>query len=131
VKGSIPTLDLRLRSDPTAIADARHALEAIRHVLPSHTFDDVRLLVSELVTNSIRHAADHAADEIDVSVRVTGRTVHGEITDRGPGFSVPSPRAPATISGSGWGLYLLDRIADRWGTRSVNGRSSVWFDIDL
>lgn len=126
-----PVVGVELPSDPSAIAAARRALEDIRDAVPEDVFDDVRLLVSELVTNSVRHAATDPRAPIEVSVRVSERVVHGEITDRGPGFTAPARHAPATVEGSGWGLFLVEHIADRWGTRSDGGRSCVWFDIDM
>lgn len=124
-------LDIALRSDASAVAAARRALDSVRGALPDDVFDDVRLLLSELVTNSVRHASADPGDPIEVSLRVTDRHVHAEVTDRGSGFAIPPPRPPATVEGSGWGLYLVQRIADRWGTRAAHGRSCVWFDIDL
>lgn len=122
---------VELPSDPSAVPAARQALEEVRDAVPDDVFDDVRLLVSELVTNSVRHSGADPEDPIEISVRLSERVLHGEITDRGPGFAAPRPRAPATVEGSGWGLFLVERIADRWGSRSDGVRSCVWFDIDL
>jgi anti-sigma regulatory factor (Ser/Thr protein kinase) len=51
-----------------------------------------------------------------------------EVADDGPGFE-PRPQTPDQDSRSGWGLYLVDQLADRWGvTRSEAG--GAWFEID-
>lgn len=49
--------------------------------------------------------------------------------DPGTGF-VPAPKLSTGADGSGWGLYLVDRIADRWGVLS-DERTEVWFEIDV
>jgi anti-sigma regulatory factor (Ser/Thr protein kinase) len=121
----------RFGSDPSAVLEARGALEAIRDAVPDDVFDDTRLLVSELVTNSVRHTGRGLQAPIELSVLVTAGGVHVEISDRGPGFAAPEPRAPTSVEASGWGLYLVDRLADRWGTRSADGGSCVWFEIDV
>ena len=50
-----------------------------------------------------------------------------EVADRGPGFD---PRLADDRAGSGWGLYLVDQLADRLGVSRTDG-TTVWFEIDL
>src|SRR5207253_1270255 len=52
-----------------------------------------------------------------------------EVTDRGPGFEPGSP-LPSMYQDSGWGLYLVEQIADRWGVKQEEG-TCVWFEVDL
>ena len=47
-------IDLKLRPTPSAVPDARKALDALDDHVSAQTLDDLRLLVSELVTNSVR-----------------------------------------------------------------------------
>ena len=94
-------------------------------------FEDIRLLVSELVTNSVRHsgAADHAKVEFRVLMDVSCLRV--EVADSGKGFQkTVTPSTPDQISG--WGLQIVERLSDRWGVdpRDELG-STVWFEIDL
>jgi hypothetical protein len=51
------------------------------------------------------------------------------VSDPGTGF-VAEPRLPTASESSGWGLYLVDRLADRWGVITKD-RSEVWFEIDV
>ena len=114
---------------PTAASAARHALTALEPDLGPDLLDDVRLLVSELVTNSVRHAGDAGiSGSVTLDVKTTGDTVRVEVTDRGGGFD-PKPREPGQSKASGWGLYLVDRLADRWGVIR-NHVTRVWFEID-
>jgi anti-sigma regulatory factor (Ser/Thr protein kinase) len=123
-------IEVRLPAEARSIASARRALARLSDLVPRGTLDDARLLVSELVTNSVRHARAPGGP-IEVRAAVDGTTLRVEITDRGPGFEPPPPRAPSTVEASGWGLYLVERVADRWGTTSADGRTCVWFELDL
>lgn len=89
-------------------------------------FDTARLLVSELVTNSVRHAGLGPRDLIEIDVTAHDDLVRVEVTDMGAGFE--PPLSPESDSRSGWGLLLTDRLARRWGVSSA-GRTSVWFEV--
>jgi anti-sigma regulatory factor (Ser/Thr protein kinase) len=90
--------------------------------------DDIRLLVSELVTNAVRHADARSAGEVGLDVTIDRGRVRVEVADPGAGFE-PQPRDDEMNRPGGWGLYLVDRIADRWGVVR-NHLNRVWFEID-
>ncbi len=115
---------------PGAAAEARRALEGLNDILPSDKLEDVRLLVSELVTNAVLHAGLSPEEAITVTVTVQGGLARGEVRDRGPGFEPPHEPAPKPDLAGGWGLYIVDKVADRWGV-AYTGSKSVWFEIDL
>jgi anti-sigma regulatory factor (Ser/Thr protein kinase) len=118
----------QLKLGPDAAARARRALAPLKSELPSERFQDVLLLVSELVTNSFRHAGSPADGVAFLSVDIDRERIHVEVEDHGAGF-VPQPiRIPAPDRESGWGLTIVDRIADRWGVVK-NGSTVVWFEI--
>ena len=125
-------IDLKLTPNPDAALTARHSLDHFEDLLPPATLEDVRLVVSELVTNSVRHAGLSSDDEISVSVVVSGGTVRGRVCDPGPGFEKPSnPRPRPDLSG-GWGLPILERISDLWGVErngEQGGLVCVWFVV--
>jgi serine/threonine-protein kinase RsbW len=120
-------LGMRLARTARAPGEARRSLEALRHRIDPAVFDDVRLLVSELVTNSVQHEGPDPGSWVDVRLRVSGAAVRGEVTNPGPGFH-PEPHPPGQGKESGRGLYLVDRLASRWGV-SKNGVTRVWFEI--
>jgi anti-sigma regulatory factor (Ser/Thr protein kinase) len=122
-------LERRLAASPDAAREARLALSELAAHVPARDFDDLRLLVTELVTNSLRHGGLGAGDAIHLIVQIEPETLRVEVHDPGPGFDVPVPPQSADLS-AGWGLYLLGRIADRWG---IEGGAStcVWFEMDL
>ncbi|HEX2266596.1 MAG TPA: ATP-binding protein [Actinomycetota bacterium] len=120
-------LELRLRATPDAPRDARHALDRLAPEIPQNVLENVRLLVSELVTNCIRHAGVDPGATIELKVRPRDSIIRVEVSDPGEGFE-PAPVSLSIYSTSGWGLYLVEQIADRWGVQVENG-TKVWFEI--
>ncbi len=90
--------------------------------------EDLRLMISELLTNSVRHAGLTREDRIELCVDSTPRKFRVEVTDPGPGFQAPA-ELPTLHQDSGWGLFLVGRLADRWGVE-YDGHTRVWFEID-
>jgi anti-sigma regulatory factor (Ser/Thr protein kinase) len=120
-------LELKLRATPDAPRDARHALDRLAPEIPQNVLENVRLLVSELVTNCIRHAGVNPGTSIELKVSPRDSIIRVEVSDPGEGFE-PQPVSLSIYSTSGWGLYLVEQIADRWGVQVENG-TKVWFEI--
>lgn len=117
---------------PEAASQARAVLnDELARAVSLKILEDATLLVSELVTNAIRHAPREGSPEPEVELRfkVDPERVRVVVSDSGVGF-VATPRLQTASEGSGWGLYLVDRIADRWGVVSKD-RNEVWFEIDV
>ena len=121
--------DRRFPAGPEAPGEARHALEDLTRRVEEDKLDEVRLLVSELVTNSVRHAGLEEHQWIGLRVDESADVLRVEVVDGGPGFDPGSP-LPSLYQDSGWGLYLVEQIADRWGVKQEEG-TCVWFEIDL
>jgi len=119
-------IERRLSVTPEAAAEARHALADI--ALAGGRERDVRLLVSELVTNAVRHANLAPGDVILLVIDVEDSVLRVEVHDPGGGF-IPRAPAPDPARPSGWGLYLVEELADRWGVDS-DERTLVWFELD-
>ncbi|MEA2445470.1 MAG: serine/threonine-protein kinase RsbW, partial [Thermoleophilales bacterium] len=122
-------VSVRLERGPMAACTAREALEALEQRLDGGMLDDILLLVSELVTNAIRHADATTAGKVGLDVSIRGPRVRVEVADPGAGFD-PTPRDDEMTRPGGWGLFLVDRIADRWGV-ARNRMNRVWFEVDL
>jgi anti-sigma regulatory factor (Ser/Thr protein kinase) len=120
------------RPHARAAAKARAALTAsldlFSDVLDEQRLDDLRLLTSELVSNSVRHGRSPAQPPIRVRVSVMETHVRVSVVDSGPGFKQSSGPGVPGVDG-GWGLFLVDRLADRWGTDG-DGATTVWFELD-
>ena len=126
---SVTQIDLRLTPNSEAALAARHSLNRLEGSLPPERLEDVRLIVSELVTNSIRHAELSPDEHILLAVVISDGSVRGRVCDPGPGFEKPSEPRPRTDLSGGWGLPIVERISDRWGVER-NGCACVWFEID-
>jgi anti-sigma regulatory factor (Ser/Thr protein kinase) len=89
---------------------------------------DLRMLVTELVTNAVRHAEVEPADGIELGVEYGGETVRVRVRDGGEGFDefLPIPSADAV---SGRGLYLVHRVASAWGV-DLGPPFGVWFELE-
>jgi anti-sigma regulatory factor (Ser/Thr protein kinase) len=116
---------VRLANSPAAAREARDAVH--RHLgdrLDAGVLDDVLLVVSELVTNAIRHG--HG--DIGLRVALEGELVSGAVEDAGSGFAraLPDRRLPAS---EGRGLDIVGRLAARWGIDPESG--AVWFEMRI
>ena len=120
-------LDLHVRAGSGSLAEVRQALGTL--AIPADVLEDAKVLVSELVGNSVKHAGLNADDDVHVTADWSGErlrvTVHDRIRPSAP------PRIAAAIrprpgADSGWGLFIVDRLSSRWGTDD----SGYWFELD-
>jgi serine/threonine-protein kinase RsbW len=120
-------LDLRFRATPESLAEVRRSLGAL--ALPPGLLDDARVLLSELVGNSVRHSGLQADEYVHVTAEWSGARLRVVVHDRAHP-SAPRPVAgairPAPGAESGWGLFIVDRLASRWGTDGAG----YWFELD-
>ena len=116
---------MRLGSGPEAAASARQAISQLQANLDPPLIETLRLLVTELVTNSVRHTA---ADSLTLSVAIGRSSVLTEVADTGPGFD-PQCVKQAGNDGTGWGLFLVQRLANRWGVTRDGPSKRVWFEL--
>ncbi|HSM01968.1 MAG TPA: ATP-binding protein [Acidimicrobiia bacterium] len=116
------------KADESAPALARLAASSLAHQVPHRRLADILLLVSELVTNSVRHAGLNGSDRIGLVVDIDGETVRVEVRDPGPGFE-PRSLSPKPHHGSGWGLHLVQLLADRWGVDTTDAETVTWFEL--
>lgn len=122
-------LELELPSNPDSAARARHALDELLPQLGRTQLQDVQLLVSELVTNAVRHARLSSRDAIGLLVELSERALRVEVRDAGPGFEPEASPQPDPTRLSGWGLFLVEELADRWGVE-LDAGTRVWFELD-
>jgi anti-sigma regulatory factor (Ser/Thr protein kinase) len=125
------TFSIALPRELDSAAAARHGVDQLGDQLGEEQLGDVRLLVSELVTNSLRHANLGPEEAITLNVVLDDRVIRVEVADPGKGFELEgNPGDPETVEG--WGLYLVETLSDRWGVeRSPQGAANVvWFELD-
>jgi anti-sigma regulatory factor (Ser/Thr protein kinase) len=120
-------LSLELPALPASVAEARSALDSFAGI-PDAVRQDARLLLSELVTNSIRHAGLDTTRSIRLELAVERSSLRVDVIDEGLGFGTASS-GHHDPTGPGWGLALVARIADRWGVVEGDGVTTVWFEL--
>ena len=112
-----------LPAGPAAPSQARVALLALTAAVAPRLLEDLRLLITELVTNSVRYGP---GGTIRVTVKVADRdNLFAEVTDNGSEGVVEIREAAE--DGGGLGLRILDRMATRWGV--YEGSTNVWFEL--
>lgn len=112
-----------IERDARAPARAREAIDELGAHLAPGLVPDAKLLISEVVTNSVKYGSGRLRLVLDVNAR--GR-LRCEVIDGGGGFT-PSARTKPTTEVGGWGLHLVESLADRWGVR--DGSTHVWFEL--
>jgi len=116
---------LRLAGGTQAASRARTELSRLREELEPPVLESARLLVTELVTNAVRHAP---VGTIEIWVKVRPESLCVDVSNRGTPFEAHA-RLPRADQESGWGLFLVDRLSDEWGVVDEPGRQRVWFEL--
>lgn len=124
----VARLHMQLRPGVEAAGEARSALGPLEEALGGDQHGELRLLVTELLTNSVRHSGA-GSGWITLDVDVYANAVRVEVKDHGPGFELDGTPQPHPDRPGGWGLCLVDRLADRWGVDRVD-QTVVWFEVD-
>jgi anti-sigma regulatory factor (Ser/Thr protein kinase) len=119
--------EFELAGGPYAATAARLALDNLDAELDPVLAQDLRLLVTEAVKNSVQHAGVGPEDSIGLKVSVQSDMIRIEVTDDGPGFE-PDASRPTEDEVTGWGLFLIDQLSERWGVVRDKG-TTVWFEV--
>jgi signal transduction histidine kinase len=110
--------------DARAPSVARHMVDGLDGVIDAATADQARLLLSEVVSNAVRHGA---GDTIRVLMDAAqDGELRCEVVDQGHGF-IPTARDKPSTEVGGWGLHLVETLSERWGVRE--GSTHVWFEL--
>jgi anti-sigma regulatory factor (Ser/Thr protein kinase) len=125
-------LELSVPPDLSALADARRSFDAFG--LPPRVREDAKLLVTELLSNSIRHAELRADERIRIWAWWSGRRLKVIVRDRDqPGQPsqpvIAGSIRPAPGAESGRGLFIVNPLATRWGAIH-DGGPGYWFELD-
>ena len=121
----VMTDERRFPNSAAAVTEARRYTLRTLDDLPRAVADAVAVMVSELTTNSVRHAAT----AFSVAIDRTAESVRVSVTDAGPGQ--PTIRSPRPTQPTGRVLQIVRAPADDWGiSRSADGRrKTVWFTV--
>jgi anti-sigma regulatory factor (Ser/Thr protein kinase) len=117
------SLTLQLDPDEAAPARARTVVRGLRPLLGPDRTEDATLLVSELVTNAVKYGSGPVELRVQADEERRGRFT---ISDAGGG-ETPALREAGGARAGGYGLQLVDRIADEWGV--THASMHVWFEL--
>ena len=123
----MPRQSFAVRTGRDAPAAVRVALRERCAHLPRELCDDLMLLITEVVTNAVRHSGAADGAPIQVDIREHNDSLRIEVVDPGSGFDRPDEVNPDHRTTGGLGLVLVDRLAREWGTRQTAAGSHVWF----
>jgi anti-sigma regulatory factor (Ser/Thr protein kinase) len=119
---------LQFPHGPNAPHAAREAVDAaLSGRVAADGIAEMQLLVSELVTNAVRHGVDRRGS-VELTLRMADDCVRVEVTDGGVGFAPPIRPDPGEPGG--WGLVVVDELVDRWGVDRAGG-TRVWFERNV
>lgn len=109
----------------TAPALAREYLAEVCAQWDTDDLDVAQLLVTELVTNAVRHGAG----PVRVRTTMAGHRLRVDVAD--DGVEQPQPQASGPTGLGGRGLLIVDSLADRWGVQPATGGAgkAVWFEL--
>ena len=121
-------LVMTLSAEDHSVRLARHAAHVVLSVWElAHMEETAVLIVSELVTNAVRHARE--TDVVEVDLHVTRTCLRIEIQDSDRHW--PQPRIPGGFEESGFGFVLVDALADKWGVRETTAGKAVWAELEM
>jgi anti-sigma regulatory factor (Ser/Thr protein kinase) len=130
VRTTVERLKMSFVAEPQAVRAARNALSVFDGLIDEETRSTLRLLVSELLANAVVHGSRRPTDPIAMRVGLPAGKICVQVRDRGPGLGRVLCQRPGELRPDGWGLFLVDHLADRWGVRS-RPANELWFELDL
>lgn len=102
--------------------------ELAEPLLEESRMAELQLVLSEVISNAIRHGSD--SDPIRLAVTPKDEFLCVQVTDAGSGLA-PRPRATAPDEHGGWGFFLIEYLTRRWGMTRERQRTRVWFEFDF
>jgi anti-sigma regulatory factor (Ser/Thr protein kinase) len=118
-----------LQPTPLAPALARNWIEGLP--VDTSMAIDLRLMTHEVVSNGVQHSGVGPKEPVRLNIFLGVDRVRIEVWDGGPGFSA-SPEPPSEGKERGMGLFLVERLSDRWGAQAGECNCNcVWFEVDL
>jgi serine/threonine-protein kinase RsbW len=126
---NVKTVSFSVPGGKRAAGMARRSVLSVRADLPNSIRHRLALLLSELVTNAIQHGGAGPEETIQVRLASSPDRVRVEVFDPGSNGGPPRDRLD---EGGGYGLLLVDKLADGWGRgAAASGGSLAWFELAL
>lgn len=118
-----------LEAHPASVAEARRRMsEMAEALLEESRMAELQLVLSEVVSNAIRHGSQ--TEPIRLAVTPKDDFLCVQVTDTGSGLA-PRPRATVPDEHGGWGFFLIEQLTRRWGMTREDRHTRVWFEFDF
>ena len=121
------TLSTNLPRSPDSVGAARRLVNGHTPSLDSQQRQDAALMVSELVTNAVRHTRSGRLAMV-LYLEADGGWLRIEVHDADP--HEPRQRQPGALDESGFGLLLIEALAGKWGVEQTMTGKAVWAELD-
>jgi len=112
---------------PSSVATARGrlAIDLREAGMMAAAIGDAALVLSELLSNAIRHARPLPGCMVRVAWTLSGSSLRVSVSDGG-GATRPRAERPSVSALGGRGLAIVEHLSSSWGIRSSDGRITVW-----
>jgi anti-sigma regulatory factor (Ser/Thr protein kinase) len=122
-----PSAVVLLPYTPSSVAVARRRLttDLAAAGIYENAVGDAALVVTELLSNAIRHAAPLPGAQVRVAWTIDHDALRVAVSDAGDG-PLPHVTEPAPSAPGGRGLSIVETLASRWGVRRDDGETTVW-----
>ena len=126
----VPPASVSVPHEPTGVRLARHTFadQLAAAGIPPQDTDDAMLVLSELVSNAVKHAAPLPSGQITVTWQVLDDLLHIEITDGGAGTR-PHASVAALSALGGRGLDIVRTVSTQWGVTEGQDSVTVWAEV--
>ncbi len=125
---------LELRLWFAGVTRAPSAARASLSVLEPHLDEDrlqtLRLVITELITNSIRHSGIDEQGVVGLGIRLQDGVLRCTVSDPGAGFEKPEVVKPHSDRPGGFGLVILESVSSSWGV-TQDELFRVWFELSV
>jgi anti-sigma regulatory factor (Ser/Thr protein kinase) len=109
----------------------RHLASDLAHRGVTHAYiDDAVLVLSEILSNALKHARPLPSGKIRVAWDVHDGVLEMAVTDGG-GPTRPHPAKPSLSALGGRGLGIVSTLVSDWGVREGTGETTVWANLPL
>lgn len=122
-------VSVELPLEPESARRAREQLERFRSSLDEISYEDLRLLVHELVIEVLSAEPDPGGETIGLQAEVRGDHIRVEMAQGEASYRLPSRRPDP--GDPGFALHLVQRLADRWGLRRSRNGACVWLEMPM
>ena len=123
-------IESTLSPSVASAGEARRLVQPLRTIYPDAAVDDVSLLVTELVTNEVRHGAGRSGCPIILRVCPVIAGLRVEVVNPSPADDVRVALRPDPGPNGGFGLRIVDEIASRWGVM-IDDALTVWAEVTI